>query len=78
MRGGTDGRELSARLRPWLHRYLSTACRHHPEVPWMRCRSTCKFCGAKCRCWCHDRRLWRHPVRWAAYRVRVWWTRVAG
>lgn len=76
--GGVDGRELSARLRPWLHRYLSTACRHHPEVPWARCRRVCKFCGAKCRCWCHDRRGWRHPLRYLAYRLRCWWTVHAG
>lgn len=78
MNAPTDGRELSARLRPWLHRYLSTACRHHPEIPWRRCRITCKFCGAKCRCWCHDRRLWRHPLKYLAYRLRGWWTRYAG
>jgi hypothetical protein len=71
-------KERSARLRARFHRYLSTACRHHDEIVFMRCRVTCKFCGAKCRCWCHDQRALRHPLRWAAYQVRRTWTRLVG
>lgn len=73
-----DGSERSARLRPRWHRYLSTACRHHGEVPMGRCRRECKFCGAVCRCWCHDQSVLRHPVKWLAYRLRTWWTRHVG
>jgi len=62
-------------LHPRLHRYLSTACRHHDAVRAERCRRTCKFCGARCRCWCHDRRGWRHPVRWVRYQLRRGMTR---
>lgn len=32
------------------HLYLSTACTHGFH---MRCRGTCKFCEAACRCQCH-------------------------
>lgn len=39
-----------------------------------RCKRECKFCGAPCRCWCHDRSVGRHPLKWVAYRVRTWWT----
>lgn len=36
------------------HHYLSTACTHGLHV---RCRMTCKFCEAPCRCQCHTRVL---------------------
>jgi hypothetical protein len=32
------------------HDYLSTACSHGLHD---RCRRTCKFCRAPCRCGCH-------------------------
>lgn len=44
------------------HEYLSTGCLHGehiycqsmtgragPKVP-----ASCKFCGARCQCWCHE------------------------
>lgn len=73
-----DGKELSARLRPFFHRYLSTACRHHNEIGFARCRRACKFCGAPCRCWCHDQSVLRHPLKWLAYRLRAAWTSRVG
>lgn len=33
------------------HDYLSTACFHAEHE---RCRRSCKFCSAQCRCHCHD------------------------
>lgn len=33
------------------HEYVSTACQHDLHG---RCRKTCKFCAASCRCPCHD------------------------
>lgn len=35
------------------HVYTSTSCYHHQH---QRCRLTCKFCGASCRCSCHPSR----------------------
>lgn len=32
------------------HDYLSTACHHGLHE---RCRKTCKFCAAPCKCECH-------------------------
>jgi hypothetical protein len=41
------------------HDYISTACHHAKlgqgaEYLHARCRDTCKFCGAPCKCRCHD------------------------
>lgn len=67
--GGTS--EVVPGLRARFHRYTSTACRHHPHVRAGRCRRTCKFCGAGCRCYCHTgRRWWRTPVRAVRFHLR--------
>ena len=34
------------------HEYLSTACHHGIHS---RCRGTCKFCSAQCKCPCHQK-----------------------
>lgn len=70
-------REVVPRLRAWAHRYTSTACRHHPHVAAARCRETCKFCGTRCRCYCHTGGpVWRHPVKAARYALRGAYNRV--
>lgn len=33
------------------HKYISTACQHDLHT---RCRRVCKFCEARCLCWCHE------------------------
>lgn len=41
---------LAATLpKPEVHAYISTACQHGEHE---RCRRTCKFCPAECRCDC--------------------------
>ena len=39
-------------LTPREHEYLSTACMHEMHD---RCRMTCKWCTAGCRCTCHGK-----------------------
>ena len=43
---GMDQREFAEEE----HEYVSTACQHDLHD---RCRLTCKFCSAPCRCACH-------------------------
>jgi len=38
------------RAEPGAHHYLSTACQHGQHHD---CRHVCKFCPAKCQCFCH-------------------------
>lgn len=65
------GNEVVPGLRGWAHRYVSTVCRHHPHVAAARCRNTCKFCAAPCRCYCHTSGRWyRNPLKAAAYVLR--------